>query len=363
MSTLYYFRKLFFLLGLVLISNSSCRKEIDFDQGDNSFTSGAIDPNNPILYEWEAIGFGLLGIQNIESDGQRVYFNNFNNGNNRMYSIDGNGTISPLFDISNSTSWNDVLLIEYEELTQSLYFCRSRSSTLQTIYEFNENGIVQSFDLNSIALAGNRINSLIDLGNEIFVAGRFRLQSVSPSSFSVCFIDKATGDSIPIQGLSSAAEDALYFNNEIYVVGMNVLGASIGMVKWDGSQWQNFAVISGISKISSVGESNGELIVAGDLYPEYTGIYTYDPNTGGFNANNLFRLGSEPTITEIKSYDGKLYAAGTFRFANTSFRSLYELDNGTWRSIGALNKTATDFAICQGYAYAIADGRLYRYPL
>lgn len=363
MLKLSFSRKLLFILGLILIGATSCRKDIDYDQTDFT-SSGQINPSAPILEAWEQVGT-ITGVDNIESDGNLIYYNRVVGASNDMYSLDTAGNATLLFNIGNA---DDVSLIKHE--AQKMYFCRSVSTSSLTVNEFNAGGVQNVYPLNVTAMQGSRINDIIDLGSDFFVAGSFFISGAFPSPRYACFINKASGDSIPMPGLFSTnpngIEDAVLFNNEIYVVGTYLtVSPSRSMAKWNGTEFVTLGSTSGA--VNSIAEINGQLVVGGDIGgSQATGLSTFNTSTEVYEANSLFSLGNEAfsdVSVKIKEYNGKHYCFGTIRLASATMRTVYEFDNGTWSSIGALDMTATDFTICQGYAYAVVNGNVFRHEI
>lgn len=363
MPKLYFSHKLFFVIGLILIATSGCRKDIDYDQADFTAT-GQLNPSQPILEEWEQVA-GISGVLNIESDGNLIYFNRIVGTSNDMYSLDTSGNVVTLFNIGNA---DDVTLLKRE--AQKMYFCQSVSSSLLTVNEFEPTGVQNVYSLNVTSMQGARINDVIDLGPEFLVTGSYFISTAFPSPRYACLIDKATGDSIPMPGLISVnpngIEDAIVFNNEIYVVGTYLtVSPSRSMAKWNGTEFVAIGNTSGA--VNSIAEVNGELVVGGDIGgSQATGLSKFNLATETYEANPLFTLGNEgfnQVSVKFKEYNGKQYCFGTIGLASSSMRSVYEFNNGSWSSIGALDMTASDFTVCQGYAYVLVNGELFRYKL
>ncbi|MFK7785122.1 MAG: hypothetical protein AB8B56_08400, partial [Crocinitomicaceae bacterium] len=211
----------------------------------------------------------------------------------------------------------------------------------------------------------------LDLGTELFVGGQFTFQNgATPNGFA-CKLDKVTGDSVPMPGIFREIKDALLFDNEIYAVGSRfstTAGVGWSLAKWSGNQWDFLAQNSGMSQasITSIGSYNNEILLGGYFHTIPSGLCEFDQSNGYFVYNQTFvpdHEGILDAFVKIKECNGKLYAGGTITYDNISIKSIYELDNGNWRSIGDLGLTATNFVICQGYIYAVAQGKMYRHKL
>ncbi|MCJ8289042.1 MAG: hypothetical protein HRT58_06465 [Crocinitomicaceae bacterium] len=372
MSTLSYFHRVLLLMSLVLLISLSCRKDIDFNQSGNSYTTGAINPSQPILEAWEFVDLASPGIDHVASDGQMVYYSRFSGGMSRMFKMDTSGISTVLFDISVN---DDVQLVEYEGA--KLYFTQRESNGVGKIHEFDDNGIINTYELIVSPSYGTNLTSILDVGSELFVTGKFRFGN-SGSSWSACLIDKATGAITEMPGLgSNPIKSATYFNNEIYVAAKAVKGnysSSSGraVAKWNGSQWESIGPYSfsynyiGPLVGTCVGSHNGELFVGGRLDYSRATIEKYSPTYDNFINDQGFRgtiTDLQYTNIQMRMIDNDLYAFGYVRFSNASFTSVYVINNGVWRSIGALDGIATDLAICQGVAFALVNGYLKKYPL
>ena len=117
---------------------------------------------------------------------------------------------------------------------------------------------------------------------------------------------------------------------------------------------------------TAIGVHNGELFVGGGLTSYPRGMYQYNSTSNNFVGQQAFV--SSVSNTEfvdvvMEQIDNKLYAFGDLRFSNSSFNSVFVLENDGWRSIGALDESASDIAVCQGFVYAIVDGRFKRHLL
>ena len=371
MLTSSFSRRLFSVLVLIIAVLPGCRKKIDFEQGENSYNTGAINPGQPILEEWESIGSTWLGASHIASDGQNLFYSKFSGGVNRMYIMDTLGNYSVLFDISSN---DDVQLIEY--VGSKLYFTQRESNGVGKIHEFDENGILNTYELLVSASYGTHLTSLMDVGSQLFVAGKFRFGN-NGSSWSACLIDKATGAVTQMPGLGgNPINSVTYFNNEIHVAARGVFGTfsngGRAVAKWNGSQWVglgphnlNYNYIGALVG-SCVGHYNGELFVGGRFDYGYTTVKKYSEVYNNFIDNQGFNgtcSDVEYPNMYMRMFGNDLYLFGELRFWNASFNSVYVMENGVWRSIGALDGVATDLAICQGYAFALVDGNIKKYSL
>ena len=365
-------RALFFFLNTIIFFSffltilSGCRKKIDFELvGTETITLEQTDPNQLVFWPWEQVS-QVSGVSNLESDGNLVYYNRYVNGLNTMYSLDTNGVSTPLFDVSNN---DNVSLITFS--SSKLYYSLNNSSNF-FLNEFDQSGILESYQLNVLPSSGSEVNVVLDLGSELFVAGDYTFQSgTNPAGF-VCKLDKVTGDSIPMLGINRKVYDAITYNNEIYIVGsrFSTMSGSIGwsLAKWSGNQWDFLAINSGMSQasITSIGSSNNEIFLGGYFHSIQSGVCEFDQSSGYFLYNQMFEPDHNSLSTasvKIKEYDGKLYFGGTITYDDTTIKSIYELDNGMWRCIGDLGLTISDLAVCNGYVYAAAEGRLYMHKL
>lgn len=372
MSTLFYSRRSLIFSVLITLISLSCRKEIDVEKYNEGFSEGAINPNEPILEEWESLlPFGFIA-DHIASDGQNIYFSSYSGGISRMYIMDSIGNYSALFDISAN---DDVQLVDY--VGGKLYFTQRESNGVGKIHEFDHTGILNTYELLVSASYGTYLTSLLDVGTQLFVTGKFRIGN-SGSSWSACLIDKSTGVITEMPGLgSNVINSATYFNNEIYVAARAVMGtynSSSGraVAKWDGNQWigvgQYTLPYNYVGPLigTCVGHHNGELYAGGKFNTYGTSVTKYS-NTYSTFGGNLGFIGTTSNIDDprihMKMIENDLYLFGRVRFTNASFNSVYVMDNGVWKSIGALDGDATDLAICQGYAYAIVTGKIKKYPL
>jgi hypothetical protein len=350
---------------------TGCKKEV---HGADS-SQELIDPTAS-LASWEYLA-GISDVRCLVSDGQDLYFNRYVNGQSQMLKLDDHGELTLLFSLGAS---DNVRFLKYENGTK--YLVQEISDVLSQISSFDEMGIIATYELHTAPMYGARVNTIIDRGSELFVAGSFKIDPISgPSWFSACMINKASGEYTPMSGLgSNGVKSSLYFNNEIYVVGQAVKGSTHTaqgrcLAKWTGTTWESFGVLalddnldyySTAPSATGIGSDGSQLILGGAMDDYVGGIYTYDANSNSFQFDPSFEgTTSDWLNTEVtmKTIMGELYAFGQIRLTNSSFNTVYVLRDGQWVSIGKLDAVATDLAVGKFYAYAIVEGYIGRFTL
>lgn len=371
MLTLFSSRKLLIVVVVILAVVSSCRKDIDFDQAQDFNSEGAIDPTKPILEPWTSAA-AVSYVDHIASDGQNIYYSIYAGGQTIMYKLDTSGTSTYLFNVSFS---DDIQLIEY--IGSKLYFTQKVANGFGRVHAFDETGLLNTYDVDVNANDGTILTTLVDLGSQLLVAGQFGFE-VPNLSRNVCLIDKTTGALTHLSGLGyNKVTSAAYHNDEIYITGKALTGNSSSttgkaLAKWTGTQWQLLGPYTldddfEIAPIGTcIGSYNGKILMGGKLRSAWPAIYEYSSMYNDFIGNQGFggtnTTGQNINI-QMRTFDGVLYAFGQIRFSGASFNSVYVMENNAWRSIGALDADATDLAICQGYAYALVNGQIKKYPL
>lgn len=329
---------------LLLSMVTSCRKEIDFTEGDKVL-EGAINSNEPFYQPWIDVSTpGISDITLIEQDFNGIYFTGVQFGLRKLFYFEGENSPTTIWTGNAATSANG----EFTAMVfsaSSLYVANNALPYAKCrIYSNYTTGVEFSFNL-----GGNKITDIMSIGNEMFLSGDFMSQTPFPASNYFDRVNKSTGYFLGMTGLESPAEGFCYGWSGFFACGKDMhSGRSIA--NWDGSEWIPYSSIT--ERVTDVELWGDTLMIAGNLSNGRAIL----KERNGFEIpfDELINTAQSEADTRIKFLRSGdvIYAYGTVNFQNATFDSVLKYEAGSWSYLGKLNEIPTDLAILDGYLYA-----------
>lgn len=340
----YYTYTRFFLLVLLVQVGVSCRKKIDFSEGER-LEEGALSPNETSYEPWITVPTeGITDIQLIEQDYNGIYFTGVKNNLRTVFYFEGeNAPTVVWYGNSASTPNGEFTLLEFS--APNMYIANNILPYAKLrIYPNPSSGTQYTFNL-----AGKKITGVKSIGNDMYLSGDFEQGSPFPASSYFDKVDKTSGYFLGMSGLEAPAEAQCYGLYNFFACGKNVhSGRSIA--NWDGTQWVPHSTLT--VRVTDVEMLQDTLFVAGNL-PNGKAILK-ERNGYESTFNELINTAQTEAETNIRivRYGQKIFAYGTVNFENYSFFSVLKYENGRWSYVGRLNEIPTDIAFLDGYLYA-----------
>lgn len=341
----FYSLSKFSVLLLLAASVSSCRKKIDFSEGDRTEV-GSLTTNGHYDKPWITIPTdGITEITLIEQDYNGIYFTGVKSGIRRVFYFEGDDAPATIW-IGNSasTTLGEFTLLEFS--APNMYIAHNGSSQAN-FRIFSAPFNMASYNLN---LAGNKVTGAKSIGNEVYLSGDFTFQpGPFPTTDYFEKINKLTGAVYGMGGIEAPVEAQCYGWLNFFACGKNVhSGRSIA--NWDGSQWIPYSSIT--ERVTDVEMLQDTLLVAGNLSNGKAILKEHNGFEIPFDELINTAASEAETNIRISRYDQKIYAYGTVNFQDYQFFSVLKYENGSWSYVGKLNEIPTDLAFLDGYLYA-----------
>ncbi len=358
---------------LITLSLIGCRKKIDYSTSSDIWTE-VIDPNQPVYGPWDSVDVGnIYDISHVESDGHSIYFTGTSNQLRQVFKMDSLGTITSLITINSSIlQLGSVTLLQYEPQSQLFYYCLEGVSS-GAIRTFDSTGPLHSYDFDLGGIVNFKINALIDLDTSLVVGGRYSVSGTgNPSSKNITILNKTTGVSYPLDGISREVMDLEFYNNEIYCSGHALTGVFAwggwAVMKYNGLNWISVGYTNNTGynnteppKVTGIKAYDNKLYAAGNLNSAMAEII----NNNYSNNQNIWNMADPKTYiyAKFEEYNGVLYAYGDIAPSYNTFKCVLRKTTGSWQKVGAIDEKAEDIAVLGNTVYAVVNGGLLKHGL
>jgi len=365
----------YFLLLLLLVGLSSCRKKI------YSGNESIVDPNNNTAYfvkPWRKISFPdfndvrcfaefngdlyvgggfensmdydfLVKVKSLGYDGY-TYPDTYTGGFEYIKQVTGD-----FYDLGNLVGIRSLKVIN-NRLYIGGKFRYQGNGNWYDLMVLDADGSFHYVDFPHNSFGSETVNYIGEFNNNPLICGNFTKSTQNPviTDYVTSIVNDVAVGMADLNGVTYCSE---IYQGELYVV-----GSQDQIVKWNGTDWTEISYPSktATDKVYSVKVYNNELYFLGD----FTGssvLKKYSPETGWSDDLSMTSF-SVPNFSRLKVYDGKLIIVGKGFKSNNVQGSIwmYGVTN-SWQRFGDLTSQVYDVILFDGKYFAAVEDGIYLY--